>query len=99
MFTRFPSKAKQREKEKRAKDNRPAKHLEEESRPVVILPSITWDLSDLGIVPVHISPALPRYDTRLRVIHNVKCPQRNGPQHLSGGNGHQAEVLATTVTR
>jgi len=98
MLARLSSKAEQREKKKRAEDKRPAKHLEVDSHLGVILPSKARDLYDLGIVPVHVGPALPRYDTRLRVFHNVICPQRNGPQNLGNRNSHQAEVPATIGT-
>ena len=94
MFARLTSKAEQREKEKRACDQRPAKQLELRVHTGVILPNKACDLQDLGIVAVHDSPARPRH-THLRVGDDEKHPQRNGPEDLDGRNCHQAEVLAT----
>ena len=98
MFTRLARKAEQCEKYECACDKQPAKHLEVDSRQGVIPPIESCDLFDLGKVAVCVSPALPRYDTRLRIGHDEICPQRNGRKHFSGGNGHQAKVLATIVT-
>jgi hypothetical protein len=98
MFARLASKAEQREKDKRACNKRPAKQLEVEGRHRVISPSKACDLYDLGIVAMHASPAHPRYDTRLRIGHDVIRPHWNGLEYLNGGNGHQAEVPASIGT-
>ena len=98
MFARLTSQAEEREKHKRASDQRPAKQLDVEGQKRVIPPNRACDLIDLGIVPVHASPAPPRHDTRLCIGHDVIRPNRNGPEHLDEGNGHQAEVPATIGT-
>ncbi len=98
MFARLTSKAEEREKGKRACDQRPAKQLEVEGHHRVILPNKACDLIDLGKVPVHGSPTLPRYNTRLRIGHGDTGPDRNGPEYLDEGYGHQAKVSATIGT-
>ena len=98
MFARLTGKAEQREKDKRACDQRPAKQLDVEGRHRVIPPNYACELIDLGIVPVHGSPTLPRYDTHLRIRHDEIGPERNGPEYLDEGDGHQAEVSATIGT-
>ena len=47
---------------------------------------------------MHASPAPPRYDTSLRIEHDVIHSQRNGPKYLDGGYSHQMEVLAMIGT-
>ena len=94
MSARLASKAEQREKDKRASDQRPAKHLEVEGNHRATPPSRTCDLYDLGIVPVHASPARPGHDTHLRISYDAKRSDRNGRKYLDEGNSHQAEVLA-----
>jgi len=98
MFARLTTKAKQREKEKRACDQRPAKQLEVEGHDRIIPPTQACELLDVGIVAMHASPALPRYDTHLRNDHDVIRAQWNGPEYLDDGNSHQAEVQATIGT-
>lgn len=99
MFARLPSKAKQREKDKRACNKRPARHLEVERQYRVIPPNKACNLLDLGIVAVHASPTLPRYNTQLRIGHEVVRPQWDGPKYLHKGYNHQAEVPATIGSR
>ena len=96
MFARLTTKAKQREKEKRASDQRPAKQLEVEGRHMIIPPNKACDLLD--VVAMHASPALPRYETHLRNDHDVIRAQWNGPEYLDDGNSHQAEIQATIGT-
>jgi hypothetical protein len=94
-LARLIRKAKEREKDKSARDQRPAEHLEAISHTRVTPPDEACDLDDLGIVTVRGGPALPRCDTCLRTDDNDIRPQRNGPEHLGGRKGHQAEVPAT----
>jgi hypothetical protein len=98
LLARLTNKAEQREKYKRARDQRPAKYLEVAGRHRVIPPNKACDLVDLGIVTVQDSPARPRHDTQLRIGHDVKRPQRNGPKYLNEGNSHQADVSTTICT-
>jgi hypothetical protein len=84
MFARLTSKAEQREKDKRACNKRPAIHLQSKGYRRVIPPKEACDLSDLGTVAMHASPALPGYDTHLRTGHDVIRPYRNGPEYLGG---------------
>ena len=98
MFTRLTTKAEKREKGIRACDQRPAEHLEAQSRLGDVLPNEACDLIDHGILAFRVGPALPRMDTRLCNEHDVKRRQRNGPKYLDGRNGHQAEVSALTET-
>ena len=97
-LARLIRKAKEREKDKSARDQRPAEYLEAISQIWVILPNEACDLDDLGIVAVRVGPAFPRCDTRLRIGDDEIRPQRNGPEYLGGRNGHQAEVPATAET-
>lgn len=48
---------------------------------------------------MRVGPAYPRWDTALRIVHDDKRRDRNGPAYLDPGNGHQAKVPATTETR
>ena len=98
MFARLARKAEQREKYECASNMLPAKHLDVHRPLRVIPPNKSCDLYDLGRVAMHASPAPPRYDTRLRIGHDVIRPQRNGPEYLDGGDSHQTEVLATIGT-
>jgi hypothetical protein len=98
MLARLIRKAKEREKNKRARDNQPTEHLEANSYWWVILPDETRDLADRGIVGVYVGPARPRRDTHLHIVYDDIRPQRNGPEYLDAGKGHQAEVPATTRT-
>ena len=88
MLARLIRKAKECKKGKRARDDRPAEHLDAVSHGWVILPDDAWDLDDLGIVAVHVGPAFPRSDTRLRGGHNEIRSQRNGPKYFGGRKGH-----------
>ena len=88
MLARLIRKAKERKKGKRACDNQPAEHLDAVSHKWVILPNDAWDLDDLGIVAVHVGPAFPRPDTRLRTGHDEIRSQRNCPKYLGGRKGH-----------
>ena len=91
-------KAKEREKYKRARDQRPAEYPEATSQIRVVLPYDGRDLDDFGIVSMRVSPAFPRLDTRLRIGDDEVCPQRNGPEYIDGRKGHQPEVPATIET-
>ena len=99
MSTRLIGKAEEREKEKRAQDERPAVHLEEKNSIGLILPNGCWDLVHRGVVFVRVSPASPRINTQLGFFHDINRSQRNGPKYLSAGNSHQANVPATSDTR
>jgi hypothetical protein len=97
MLARLIRTAEEREKDERARDQRPAEHLEPDRHNWVILPNEACELVDRGIVAVRVGPAI-RSDTQLRSLHDVICPQRNGPEYLDGGNGYQAEVPAAAGT-
>jgi len=99
MFARLSRKAKQREKDKRACDKRPAEHLQFHSHLRVILPSDAWDLRDHRIVSMRVGPALPRVETLLSIGHNKKRRYRNGRKYIGGRYDHQAEIPALTETR
>jgi hypothetical protein len=47
MLARLIRKAKECKKDKRARDNQPAEHLDAASHMWVILPNDAWDLDDL----------------------------------------------------
>ena len=98
MLARLIRKAKEPEKDKSARDQRPAEYPKANSQIWVVLPNDARDLVDLGIVTVHISPAFPRLDTCLRIGHDEIRPQRNGPKYLGRRKGHQPEVPATVKT-
>ena len=98
MLASLICKAKEREKDKRARDQRPAEYLDPSSKLWVVLPNVAWDLDDLGIVSVHLSPASPRPDTCRRIGDDEIRPQRNGPKYLGRRKGHQPEVPATAKT-
>jgi hypothetical protein len=97
MLARLIRKAKEREKDKSARDHRPAEYPEATSQIWVVLPNDAWDLDDLGIMAVHFGPAFPRSDT-LCIGDDEIRPQRNGPEYLGGRKGHQPEVPATVKT-
>ena len=82
MLARLIRKAKEPEKDKSARDQRPAEYPEAISQIWVVLPNDTWDLDDLGIVSVRVGPAFPGFDTRLRIGDDEICPQRNGPEYI-----------------
>ena len=91
--------AKEREKDKSARDKRPTVYLRGVSYIWVILPNKACDLDDLRIVAVRVGPAFPRIHTALSIDHDEIRPQRDGPKNLDGANGHQADVPAATETR
>lgn len=98
MSARLIPKAEECKKDKRARDQQPAVHLETDSTLSVILPNDAWNLKNLGIVVVYGGPASPRSNTPIAsgTVHENECSQRNGPKYLEEGQGHQAEVPATT---
>jgi hypothetical protein len=98
MLARLIREAKEREKDKSARDQRPAEHFEVVNHTRVIPPDEACDLDDLGIVAVCVGPAFPRCDTRLRIGDDDIQPQRNGPKYIGGGKGHQPEAPATAKT-
>jgi hypothetical protein len=88
-------KAKECEKDKRTRHQRPAKYPKATSEIWVILPNNAWDLDDLRIVAMCVSPAFPRLDIRLRIGDDEIRSQWNGPKYLSSRKGHQPEVPTT----
>ena len=98
MLARLIRKAEEPEKDKRARDKRPAEHLEADSHLWVFLPNDAWDLVDRVIVAVRVGPAFPRCNAHLRRADDDIRPQKNGPENLGGGKSHQAEVSSTTET-
>jgi hypothetical protein len=97
MLTRLVRKAKERKKDKCARDKQPAEHLKAVGQIWLILPNKGRELGDRGIVGVYLGP-VPRYDITLCSEHDEINPQRNGPEYLDGGKGHQAKVPATIGT-
>ena len=85
-------------KDKSARDQRPAEHLEAVSSNGDTLPDKSCDLGDRGRVAVRVGPAFPRCDTFLRIGYEDIRPQRNCPKYLGGRKGHQPEVQATIGT-
>ena len=98
MLERLVRKAKEREKDKSARDQRPAEHLEADFHTRVIPPDRACDLVDFGIVAVRVGPAFPRCDTALHIGDDDIRPQRNAPEYIGGRKGHQPEVTATAKT-
>jgi hypothetical protein len=98
MLARLNRKAEERKKDKRARDKRPTEYLETVSYLWVILPNKARDLGNRRIVGVYFGPARPRFDTGLCAGHDEIRRQWNGPEYLSSGKGHQAEVQAATKT-
>jgi hypothetical protein len=98
MLARLIRKAKEREKDKSARDQRPAEYPEGTSQIWVVLPNDAWDLVDLGIVAVRVSPAFPGLDTHLRIGDDEIRPKRNGTKYLRGRKGDQPDVPATAQT-
>ena len=86
------------EKDKSARDQRPAEHLEALMCNGDTPPDKSCDLGDRGRVAVRVGPAFPRCDTFLRTGYDDIRPQRNCPEYLGGRKGHQPEVQATTGT-
>ena len=94
MLTRLVREAKEGEKDERARDDQPAEHFEPIVEVRILLPCESWHLNDSGIVAVNALPADPRADVLLRVEDDHVRPNRDGPENLDGGEGHQAEVAA-----
>jgi hypothetical protein len=98
MLARLIRKAKEREKNNSACNQRPSEYLEATSQIWVVLPNDAWDLDDLGIVAVRVSPAFPGLNTYLRIGDDEIGPKRNGTKYLRGRKGDQPDVPATAQT-
>ncbi len=92
MLLRLVRKAKEREKEERAQDKRPAVHLEEQTTVGVIPPNGCRDLVHRRVVFVRVGPASPRTDTQLYSFRDQDRSQRDGPEYFGGRNDHQTDV-------
>jgi hypothetical protein len=82
MSARLIPKTEECKKDKRARDQQPAVHLETDSILSVILPNNAWNLENLGIVVVYGGPASPRSNALIAsgTVHENECSQWNGPE-------------------
>ena len=94
MLARLVREPEEREKDERARDQRPAVPLEPNNHGMIMLPYEGSELGDAGIEAVRVGPAYPRLDAVLRVVNDPVYRHRNGSKNLDARKSHQTEVAA-----